>query len=126
MENARSFVMLAAIFSLFIGACTYAAQTVRSIEDGTRLVYSLNANGGGKIQTALETGDRQAYTGAQILFMIRSGENGAPNIEVDGTLYAAGRDYTELSPAGIVMDHAYSVDYFRDSSGNLIKIAFRS
>ncbi len=126
MENARSFVMLAAIFFLFIGACTYAAQTVRSIEDGTRLAYSLNANGGGKIQTALETEDRQSYTGAQILFMIRSGENGDPNIEVDGVLYAAGNDYTELSPAGIAMGNAYSADYLRDQSGNLIKIAFRS
>lgn len=126
MENARSFMVLAAIFSLFIGACTYAAQTVRSIEDGTRLVYSLTANGGGKIQTTLGADKGQTYSGAQILFMIRNGETGDANIEVDGTLYAAGNDYTELNPAGIVPGRAYTADYMRDQTGNLIKIAFRS
>ncbi|OWR32764.1 hypothetical protein CDO73_03975 [Saccharibacillus sp. O23] len=126
MENARSFMMLAAIFFLFIGACTYAAQTVQSIENASRLVYGLNASGGGKIQTTLEAEDRQTYSGAQILFMIRNGDAGDANIEVDGVPYAAGNDYTELNPSGIAMGHAYSADYLRDPSGNLIKIAFRS
>ncbi len=126
MENGRSFMMLAAAFSLFIGACAYAAQTVQSIEKGTRLVYDLNVQSSRKVQTVLGADAQQTYSGAQILFLIRSSESGEANIEVNGTLYVSGSDYTELNPAGILLDRLYKADYFRDRDGNLVKIAFRS
>ncbi|OWA37356.1 hypothetical protein B9G55_04655 [Saccharibacillus sp. O16] len=126
MENARSFMLLAAAFSLFIGACTYAAQTVQAMDHATWLVYNLNVNSSGKVHTTQGDTVQPVYSGAQILFMIRNAESGEANIEVNGTLYVSGNDYTELDPTPFLLHEAYQANYLRDRDGNLTKISFRS
>lgn len=126
MENARSFMTLAAVFLLFIGACTYAADVARSINEGTRLAYDLNMNKDRKIKTELGISVEERYSGAQIVCMIRDMEEKGASIEVNGTLYAAGSDYAAIDPGSINLKLDYRVSYERDAHGNLNKIVFRS
>lgn len=126
MGNAKSFMTLAAMFALFIGACTYAADVARSIDAGTQLAYELNADQDGKIKTELGLDYEERYSGAQILLMIRGLAEEGADIEVNGTLYRSGSNDDNLDPASLNLKHAYRAYYERGTDGTLKKIVFRS
>ncbi|NGZ74500.1 hypothetical protein [Saccharibacillus alkalitolerans] len=125
MDNAKSFMMLAAVFLLFIGACTYAAEVARTIDEGTSLVYGLNAEEVRKVKTVLDAPGEEVYSGAQVVHMIRNIAEGGADIEVEGRLYVCTMDYETLDPAQIGLQHKYRASYQRDAYGNLNKIVFR-
>lgn len=125
MGNAKSFMMLAAVFFLFIGACTYAAEVVHAIDGGTRLLYRVNENNDSKVKAKLDAPGSEVYSAAQIVCMIRNIEELDADIEVDGLLYSRSMDYEELNPALVDSSKIYRAVYMRDISGYLIKIVFR-
>ncbi|GGO07245.1 hypothetical protein [Saccharibacillus kuerlensis] len=126
MSSARSFMVLAAVFLLFIGACSYAAEVARTIEAGARISYALNSDRDRKVKTMLSTPGEEHYSGVQVAYMIRNIAEDKINIEVNGVLYVYGSDYESMDPAQIDLNLTYRADYYRDTDGSLNKIVFRS
>ncbi len=126
MGNTKSFMTLAAMFALFIGACTYAADVARSIDAGTRLVYELNTDQAGKIKTELGLDYEERYSGAQILLMIRGLAEDGADIEVNGKMYRSGSNEDNVDPAILNVKLAYRAFYERSTDGTLNKMVFRS
>ncbi|MDO3412848.1 hypothetical protein QWJ34_23985 [Saccharibacillus sp. CPCC 101409] len=126
MSNARNFMILAAAFLLFIGACTYAAGTVRAVDDAAKLAYNLNAENDRKVKTALGAPGDELYSGAQVVYMIRNIADGEADIEVDGVLFPRCAQYEDMDPAVVALNKTYRAVYRRDAAGYLTKIVFRS
>ncbi|MCQ4085596.1 hypothetical protein [Saccharibacillus sp. JS10] len=125
MNNTRSFIELAAILFLFIGACTYTVTVIESIESGTELVYNLNTDRDRQVKTVYTGILEETYTGANIVHTIRSMKESEVDVEVNGVLYAKTQDYEEFDPSVIDLKKTYHAIYQRDASGSLIKIVFR-
>ncbi|WP_156951030.1 hypothetical protein [Saccharibacillus sacchari] len=125
MSNARSFMVLAAVFFLFIGACTYTVNVIQSIEHGTRLAYALKTDQDRKVKAKLSAPGEETYSGAAIVNIIRNIQESDLDIEVNGMLYLRTGNYEDFDPSRIDLSKRYRAIYERDSAGYLIKIVFR-
>lgn len=125
MNNVRSFMVLAAVFFLFIGACTYAANVVQAIDKGTQLAYNLNVENDRKVKAELNIPGEESYSGAQVAYMIRNMADDDADIEVNGVSYSRFSDHETMDPAVVDLNKTYRATYNRDASGYLIKIVFR-
>ncbi|MCL6663462.1 MULTISPECIES: hypothetical protein [Paenibacillus] len=124
-KNARSFMLLAAIFFLFLGASTNAVNVVAAINDGTEIAYKLNADNDRQVKAKLDTPGQEIYMGAAIVNLIRTEERDI-DIEVNGVMYSRLDTYTSFNPAAINLSQKYKAIYSRDESGYLLKVSFTS
>lgn len=118
-------MVLAAVFFLFIGACTYTVNMIQSIEHGTRLAYTLKTDQDRKVKATLAVPGEETYTGAAIVNMVRNIQQSDMNIEVNGILYLRTGTYEDLDPSGVDLSKTYRATYERDTAGYIIKIVFR-
>jgi len=118
-------MVLAAVFFLFIGACTYTVNAIQSIEHGTRIAYALKMDQDRKVKAALAVPGEETYTGAAIVNIIRSIQENDMNVEVNGVLYIRTGTYEDFDPSRVDLSKKYRATYERDAAGNLIKIVFR-
>lgn len=118
-------MVLAAVFFLFIGACTYAVNVIQSIEHGTQLAYALKTDQDRKVKATLSVPGQETYTGAAIVNIIRNIQESDMNVEVNGVLYLRTGTYEEFDPSGVDLRKTYRATYERDATGYLIKIVFR-
>lgn len=124
-KNVRSFMILSAIFFLFLGASTYAVTVVAEINNGTQLAYKLNADNDRQVKAKIATPGEEVYSGATIANMIRTEERDI-DIEVGGVLYSRLDNYTSFNPTAINLSQKYKATYSRDESGYLLKVSFTS
>lgn len=118
-------MVLAAVFFLFIAACTYTVNVIQSIEHGTMLAYELKTDQDRKVKTSLSVPGEETFTGAAVVNMIRNLEESDMNIEVNGVLYLRTGTYEDFDPSGVDLNKTYRASYERDTAGYLIKIVFR-
>lgn len=124
-KNIRSFMILSVIFFLFLGASTYAVNTVTAINDGTVLAYKLNADNDRQVKAQLAIPGEEVYSGAMIVNLIRTEERDI-DIEVGGVLYSRLDNYTSFNPAAINLNQQYKATYSRDESGFILKVSFNN
>lgn len=124
-KNARSFMILSAIFFLFLGSVTYAVNVVKTINDSTEIAYKLNADNDRQVKAKLATPGEEIYSGATIVNLIRTEERDI-DIEVGGVLYSRLDNYTSFNPSAINLNQKYKANYSRDESGYLLKVSFTS
>ncbi|MBD7970290.1 hypothetical protein [Paenibacillus gallinarum] len=124
-KNARSFMILSAIFFLFLGSVTYAVNVVKTINDSTEIAYKLNADNDRQVKAKLATPGEEMYSGATIVNLIRTEERDI-DIEVGGVLYSRLDNYTSFNPSVINLSQKYKATYSRDESGYLLKVSFTS
>jgi hypothetical protein len=124
-KNIRSFMILSALFFLFLGASTYAVNTVTAINDGTELAYKLNADNDRQVKAQLAIPGEEVYSGAMIVNLIRTEERDM-DIEVGGVLYSRLDNYTSFNPVAINLTQKYKATYSRDESGYILNVSFTS
>ncbi|WP_145142289.1 hypothetical protein [Paenibacillus sp. Y412MC10] len=124
-KNIRSFMILSAIIFLFLGASTYAVNTVAAINDGTKLAYRINTDNDRQVKAQLAVPGEEVYSGAMIVNLIRTEERDI-DIEVGGVLYSPLDNYTSFNPAAINLTQKYKATYSRDESGYILKVSFKS
>ncbi|MGC6586206.1 hypothetical protein ACPV3A_14710 [Paenibacillus sp. Dod16] len=124
-SNARSFMILSAIFLLFLAAATHAVTVVSTVNDGTELAYKLNADNDRQVKATIATPGEEIYSGAMIVNLIRTEERDI-DIEVGGVLYSRLDNYTSFNPTAINLNQKYKATYNRDESGYLLQVSFTS
>ncbi|CAI6054667.1 hypothetical protein PAECIP112173_01533 [Paenibacillus sp. JJ-100] len=123
-RNTQQMMLFCTAVVLFVTACLYGQANVKMLRGALNDRVKTNAAMEGRIHNTHLTSEIIRYTGDEVLHTVRQMTGTGVQVEVNGYGYVIDPLIDPSAMIPVELDGNYRPDYYRNESGELVKLSF--
>lgn len=123
-RNAQQLMLFSTAAVLFVTACLYGQQLIRTMTDALINTTQITVEMEGRMNTTLHTTSPKRYSGVEVLHTVRQMTGTSIMVEVDGQAHMIDPLINRKNTIPVQLSSTYRPEFVRDEQGVLLKIQF--